>query len=90
MTCLRAQALEGRRGALQCDEEGCDFRLRTPEGSPLADAETSPDYCLLQLRLRAGDSEEPISAEDIVGFMRREVDRMSIGPIEEPRGDGSY
>lgn len=59
MACLRESSLEGRSGALQCDEEGCKFRLfKTSDGSELTPLSPETD-CVLQLRLRTGDSEEP-------------------------------
>ena len=56
MACLREQALEGRGGAIQCDEEGCELRLKSFAGVGIIDDDPSEPDCLLQLRLRAGDS----------------------------------
>src|SRR6478736_8795061 len=57
MACLRNEAVEGRGGAVRCDEEGCEFRLIEAPGRRLVAATTPQADCVLQLRLRAGATE---------------------------------
>lgn len=59
MACLRESSFEGRIGVVQCDEEGCEFRREQVGGPVYAPGDTSTGDCILQLRLRAGDTEKP-------------------------------
>lgn len=63
MACIRESPVEGRLGTIRCDEEGCQFaRLQARGGTSLVVAPSEAD-CVLQLRLRAGESEEAVSDE---------------------------
>src|SRR5207344_3098513 len=78
MACLRESPLDGRVGIIPCDEEGCLFgRITNRSGSIIADEASEAD-CLLQSRLRAGDSEN----------FEREVDRRGPGRLEFPPQPG--
>src|SRR5690606_33946757 len=55
------ETTEGRGGAIQCDEEGCEFRfVKTPGYTGPVRYPPTTD-CLLQLRLRAGGTSTPES-----------------------------
>src|SRR5690606_1585736 len=73
MACLRESPSEGRRGTLHCDEEGCDFAyIAVDRTNPNSPREIKGD-CVLQLRLRAGDAEEPLTEERIRQIVREEI-----------------
>lgn len=55
MACLRESSLEGRRGTLHCDEEGCKFAFVTDPEDSRANGETPQADRVLQFRLRVGD-----------------------------------
>lgn len=59
MACLREQASDGRLGTISCDETGCLFRRIEAESDTAVAYETPKADCLLQLRLRTGDSTNP-------------------------------
>lgn len=57
MECLRESSIEGRSGVIQCDAEGCEFRLHPhPDNSDAANR-TPEVNRFLQLQLRAGSPE---------------------------------
>lgn len=58
MACLRKQTLEGRRGTVHCDEEGCEFAWVETGRDTVPFLKASEADCLLQLRLRTGDSKD--------------------------------
>lgn len=58
MACLRTTPLEGRSGALHCDEEGCKLSSFTDQSGTTTVGETSEGYCVLQLRLRVRGVED--------------------------------
>src|SRR4051812_1167331 len=58
MACLRRAALEGRSRIVFRDEEGCQLRPLAPPCFEGDDGDTPAADCVLQLRLRAGDSED--------------------------------
>lgn len=56
MACVRRATHPGRGRDVQCDEEGCEFRLIT-DGSAAQDlGDASQGDCVLQLQLRVGDA----------------------------------
>lgn len=59
MACLREKALDGRLGTVPCNEEGCVFGSIETDGRTVSISKTSAFDCVLQSRLRAGDSENP-------------------------------
>lgn len=73
MACLRGSSSEGHFRTVQCDEEGCQFRLLSIDSRTGADAKTSETDCVLQLRLRAGDAQESSGYDK---YMRKSTDRM--------------
>lgn len=58
MACLRKQAPDGRIGTVSCDEEGCVFTRVSTSSRASSVTETPETDCLLQLRLRTGDTPE--------------------------------
>jgi len=57
MACAREAAADGRVGTLPCDETDCLFGRVTLRGNQITIENTSQTDCVLQFRLRAGDSE---------------------------------
>lgn len=81
MACLREQALDGRLGTVSCNEEGCVFRRFSRFGSETTFGESPEAYCVLQLRLRAGDSEDAEDPGEPAGEEQRSVrDNDGAGP----------
>lgn len=82
MECLRRQTPEERGGTLRCDAEGCEYRLfpaSRPDGSHMQAPETD---CVLQLQLRAGDSEGSVSDDS---ELQARVDKITARIDEERR-----
>lgn len=59
MECIRKQTYSGRRGTVPCPTQGCVHRRFSIDGNSFIAEEASEVDCLLQLRLRVGDSEDP-------------------------------
>lgn len=72
MACLRESAVDGRFGTLSCDEEGCIYTRFQVRGDSFAYDNSSEADCVLQLRLRAGDSEDTLR-ERYEGFVGRVI-----------------
>src|ERR1044072_6319137 len=89
MACLREQAPDGRVGVISCDEEGCLFRRITNRGGTITADDTSASDCVLQLRLRAGDSEDSIASES-VGERRVDSGSEAEAGQSETREGRSY
>lgn len=53
MACLRKSLVKGFDGTLQCDEEGCEFRLDKVAGCYVSDVYVPPVDCRQDLELRA-------------------------------------
>ena len=75
MECLRAKTVAGRRGTIPCPTEGCLHRRFSIDSNSFVAEEAPKTDCLLQLRLRAGDSQNPLFARGYVwvGDEYREV-----------------
>jgi len=58
MECLREQTVAGRRGTVPCPTEGCLHRRFSIDSNSFIAEEASKTDCVLQLRLRAGDSSD--------------------------------
>lgn len=80
MACLRGQTPNGRLGVVQCDEEGCEFRRITDCLAGVLVEGASEGDCVLQLRLRAGDS--PVSGD--LGCTGEWADPDQIFRIPQP------
>lgn len=59
MECLRGQTFAGRRGTIPCPTQGCLHRRFSIDSNTFVAEETSKADCLLQLRLRTGDTPDP-------------------------------
>jgi len=57
MACLREQTVTRGDGIVQCNEEGCQLRSHATRGGARIDNYPPETDCVLQLRLRAGDTE---------------------------------
>lgn len=56
MECLREQTVAGRRGTVPCPTKGCLHRRFSIDSNSFVAEEAPTTHCVLQLRLRTGDT----------------------------------